>query len=222
MDDSGHLESGCSCETPRDSTQNGLPYTQGRNDARILVVDDSNNMRLLISEYLAGFGYGAILTASNAIEAFTCLTEDPETPASDVVDLILMDISMPGINGIEACWQLKSEMGFKDVPIIMVTHHVESNYLKRASEAGAMDYVTTPFNRLDLQVRIKSALNLKQAMDAQKRVTALVKDLLEEEDLSLQTAKEKVKVLHGLLPICAACKKIQNDSGSWSQLEAYI
>lgn len=172
--------------------------------------------------YLNGFGYDDILTASNAFEAFKCLMSDPEVPASDAVDLILMDISMPGIDGIDACFRLKNEMGCGDVPVIMVTSHVEPDYLKRAFEAGAMDYVTTPFNRLELQVRVKSALKLKQALDAQKRVNALVEELLEQRNQALHEAMEDVKILHGLLPICASCKKIRNDSGNWSELEAYI
>ena len=63
-----------------------------------------------------------------------------------------------------------------------------------------------------------SALRLKEAIDAEKRTNVL----LEERNRELQEAIENVKVLHGLLPICASCKKIRNDSGSWSQMEAYI
>ena len=222
MNDSGHLESGCSCQNPTDEIKKPGSVTKTRYGTKILIVDDIDNMRLLLSEYLEGLGYEEILTAASAEEAFEHLTTDPGTRASDAVDLILMDISMPGIDGIEACQRIKNDMGCKDVPIIMVTSHVEPDYLRRAFDAGAMDYVTTPFNRLELQVRVKSALNLKQSMDAQKRVTALVKDLLEERDIALQAANENVKVLHGLLPICASCKKIRNDSGSWSELEAYI
>lgn len=222
MHNDGHLEIACSCRTPTDEIRNGFPDIESRKKPKILIVDDSENMRFLTSELLAGFGYDEVLTASTAFEAFMILTENPKMPATDVVDIILMDISMPGIDGIDACFRLKSEMGFKDVPIIMVTNHVEPDYLNRAFEAGAMDYVTKPFNRLELHARVKSALNLKQAIDAQKRVTALVKDLLEERELALQAAKDRVKILHGLLPICASCKKIQSDSGNWSQLEAYI
>ena len=157
MHECEHLGTGCSCETSIDGIGEGIPDIESGGRTKILVVDDSENSRFLLSEYLEGFGYGEVLTASNAFEAFECLPDDPNTPASDVVDLILMDISMPGIDGINACSRLKTQMGCRDVPVIMVTSHVEPEILLRAFKAGAMDYVTSPFNRLELEVRIKSA-----------------------------------------------------------------
>ena len=222
MDEPQKLEDACSCPPSKGTAVDFIPTTLRPTGARILVVDDAENMRILLEEYLNDFGYDDIVTAGNADEAFGVLTADSEIPAPDAVDLVLMDITMPGIDGIEACREVKGHMDCKDVPVIMVTNHVEPEYLKRAFEAGAMDYVTTPINRLDLQFRVNSALKLKQSLDAQKRATALVKDLLEERDHALQATKEYVKVLQGLLPICASCKKIRNCTGGWSQLESYI
>ena len=222
MDSPEQLDITCSCPPPEGTRVNTVSSPLKRLGTRILIVDDAENMRMLLAGYLEGFGYEDIESAGTAYDAFERMTADPDVPPSDAFDLILMDITMPGMDGIEACRQLKTDMGCKDVPVIMVTNHVEPEYLKRAFEAGAMDYVNTPFNRLELQVRVNSALKLKQALDAQKSATNLVKDLLEEREMALQAVQQDVKTLHGLLPICASCKKIRNGGGGWSQLEAYI
>jgi len=214
------IEAGCACQGTTDSLAEVLPggSVASGNQMKILLVDDADNMLLLLSEYLEGFGFSQILTASSANEAFALLTADPKVPVSDVVDIILMDINMAGIDGIEACRRIKNDMGCDDVPIIMVTGEVDLEHLNRAFNAGAMDYVTKPFHTFELHVRVKSALKLKQAMDAQKRVNAQ----LEEKNLALTEAIDNIKVLQGLLPICASCKNIRNDSGSWKQMEEYI
>ena len=220
--ETGCAEAGCSCQAHADGLADGLveafPLPRTGKDMKILIVDDAHNMLVLLTEYLEGFGYSEILTAASSNEAFEHLTADPEVPASDAVDLILLDIVMPGLDGIDACRRIKGDMGCGDVPVIMVTGEAGMDHLRQAFDAGATDYVTKPFKRLDLRVRVASALKLKQAMDAQKRTNAL----LEEKNVALIEAIENVKVLRGLLPICASCKKIRNDSGSWSQIEAFI
>ena len=214
------IEAGCSCEGTTDSPGEVLPggYVANGKEMKILLVDDADNMLLLLSEYLEGFGFSQILTASSANEAFALLTADPKVPASDVVDIILMDINLGGIDGIEACRRIKNDLGCHDVPIIMVTGEIDLEHLNRAFNAGAMDYVTKPFHTLELHVRVESALKLKQAMDAQKWVNAQ----LAEKNLALKEAMDNIKVLQGLLPICASCKNIRSDSGNWKQMEEYI
>ena len=211
-------ETGCSCHTPTDTSVEVSPEPRTGEDMKILIVDDAENMLLLLSEYLEGFGYSRISTAASSYQAFEHLTADPRVPASDAVDLILMDIVMPGLDGIEACRRIKGKMGCSDVPVIMVTGQAGMEHLTQAFDAGAVDYVTKPFKRLDLQVRVASALRLKQAIDAQKHANTL----LGVKNLALKEAMDSVKVLQGLIPICASCKKIRDGSGSWSQLEAYI
>jgi len=212
LDDNGHVETGCDCQVFTESLIEEFPDSSGGKGMKILIVDDNERMRLLLSRYLDGFDYGDILTAESANQAFKALTPDPEVPASGGVDLILMDINMPGLDGIEACRRIKGEMGFNDVPVIMVTSEVDTEHLRQAFDAGAMDYVKKPFNRLELRVRVESALKLKHALDSQKRANAL----LEEKNLALNEAIESVKVLSGLLSICASCKKIRDDSGYWN------
>jgi len=131
------IETGCNCEDSTELLKEELPDWAGGNGMKILIVDDNERMRLLLSRYLDGFGYGEILTAESANQAFKALTPDPEVPASGGVDLILMDINMPGLDGIEACRRIKNDMGYGDVPVIMVTGESDTKSLKQAFEAGA-------------------------------------------------------------------------------------
>ena len=111
-------------------------------------------MRALLTCYLRDAGYNELLTAISAYDAFNVLgLENPlQEPG---VDLILMDITMPGIDGIEACRRITASPVVGEIPIIMVTAHDESKYLEAAFEAGAVDYVTKSAKRFELQAKVK-------------------------------------------------------------------
>jgi DNA-binding response OmpR family regulator len=129
-----------------------------------------------------------------------------------------MDILMPDIDGIAACRRIKQNDQLRDIPIIMITAKSGTENLNEAFSAGAMDYITKPVNRVELLARVASALSLKREMDCRKEREA---DLRRSND-DLQRALKEVKVLRGLIPICASCKKIRNDEGFWQYLEEYL
>ncbi len=185
---------------------------------KILLVDDEKSMRLLLDGFLRQCGYTDILSAPSAHKAYETLSEIADSPDADEVDLILMDINMPGINGIEACRHIKADLGHPDIQVIMVTGVDDVNTLAEAFNVGAMDYIKKPIVTEDLRARVQSALAMKQLIDFQKNTIA---ELTEKKD-ELSRALQDVKVLQGMLPICSTCKKIRNDSGSWDVMEAYI
>lgn len=177
----------------------------------ILIVDDLPEIRSLLQIILETEGYQPLLLAGSAREAFQCLgLDDPNSPPTEV-ELVLMDIQMPDLDGVEACRQIKAVDRFRDIPVIMVTAMAESGFLEAAFAAGAVDYVTKPLNRVELLTRIRSALRLKREMDRRKT-----------REQELEQALRENKVLQGLLPICATCKKIRDDHGTWKRLEDYI
>ena len=184
----------------------------------ILIVDDSSEGRLLLSRFLESTGHADVTALSSARAAFQHLGLEGSGAPETEPDLILMDILMPDIDGIEACRRLKGNDRLRDTPIIMVTGMTETSDLDSAFSAGAMDYITKPVEKVELLARVNSALTLKREMDRRK-----ARELeLEESNRSLEQALREVKVLRGFIPICASCKKVRNEQGSWQQLEEYL
>lgn len=135
----------------------------------ILIVDDSANSRLVTGTYLKIAGHKEIKVAVSAFEAFEFLGMINNcAPVQVNFDLILMDVDMPKMSGIEACYRIKMEPSLRDIPIIMITGDDEKENLQRAFDVGAMDYITKPVDKLELQARVSSALALKQEIDSRK------------------------------------------------------
>lgn len=134
----------------------------------ILVIDDSIDSRTQICHILNQAGYDDILEADSAQQAFDLLgiggLED-EIDQDPQVDLILLDIVMPEINGIATCIKLKATPHTANVPIIIMTADTKDAGLQNAFDQGAMDYVNKPISRVELCARVKSALLLKDEMD---------------------------------------------------------
>jgi DNA-binding response OmpR family regulator len=183
----------------------------------ILIVDDSPDQHLLLRSILTKAGHDQIVAVDSAQSAFVTLDLDG-VQSSIKIDLILMDVLMPEIDGVTACRRIKQHAHLQDIPIIMVTAKNDLNNLKDAFTAGAMDYINKPVNSVELLARVASALTLKREMDCRKEREVELRRSNEE----LQRALREVKVLRGLIPICASCKKIRNDGGFWQQLEEYI
>jgi signal transduction histidine kinase len=133
---------------------------------KILVVDDTPDMATLMSWAMEEKGYQA-LTAYNGKRAL-------ELAAAQRPSAILLDIMMPGMNGIEVLHKLKSDAQLQDIPVILVTAKGENDDVILGLEAGAHDYVTKPFNSEILAARVHSAVRIKQHND---KLTALTKEL---------------------------------------------
>jgi len=164
------------------------------NGPRILIVDDSPKAHLLIESMLRAQGYSDLTSAESASQAFAMLGLEPdgETGPADF-DLILMDLLMPEMDGLEACRRIKSCPQLADTPLIMVTAEDSTERLKEAFDAGAVDYIRKPVNHVELMARVKSALRLKQEMDCRKA---------REQELVVMTDKlRKLSTLDGLTGI---------------------
>lgn len=132
---------------------------------RILIVDDSEDGRDVAEAMLLAAGYADVSTVGSASEAYSFLTiGGPATDEPSPVDLVLLDILMPEIDGIEACARIRKDERNADVPIIMVTALGDMDSLGNAFVAGASDYITKPLNRVELLARVRSALKLKSEL----------------------------------------------------------
>ncbi len=133
---------------------------------RILIVDDSEDGRELAEAMLITAGYEDVSTVESAPEAYRFLgIGDPVPRQPPAVDLVLLDIMMPGIDGIEACARIRNEPRYSSLPIIMVTSLADVDSLANAFVAGATDYITKPVSRIELLARVRSALKLKTELD---------------------------------------------------------
>ncbi len=123
----------------------------------VLVVDDMPRNLQILSTILDNEGYD-ITFANNGKQAI-------DVANSALPDLILLDVMMPEMDGFEACKILKSQEKTKDIPIIFITGRSQSEDIVKGFKAGAVDYVTKPFNTIEMISRIQNHLDLKLSKD---------------------------------------------------------
>lgn len=132
----------------------------------ILIVDDSKVICQLIELHLKEGGYTDLIFADSAAAAFEILCINSNKPTTVSIELILMGIVMPNIDGLAALKIIMSDSKAKDIPVIMITGNTDDNSLKLAFEAGAFDYVRKqPFSKIELLSRVKSVLRLKNELN---------------------------------------------------------
>lgn len=136
---------------------------------RILIVDDNPTNTIIIREILKKENYRNTVAVTSAREMFERLgvkdLDTVEESGPSDVDLILLDMMMPEMDGIQACRILQRSEHLREIPIIVVTAVGDSNKLAEALDAGAVDYVTKPINKVELMARIRLALRLKLEKD---------------------------------------------------------
>ena len=121
---------------------------------KILIVDDAETNLMILSNLLAE--EGEIISATDGAQAIA-LAE------ADLPDLILLDVSMPGMDGYEVCRRLKSDIRTRDIPIVFVTGRTEDNDQEKGLSLGAIDYILKPYSPLIVLARIRNHLALQKA-----------------------------------------------------------
>lgn len=129
---------------------------------RVLVVDDEPSILELLRTALVALGGYEVETAESGIQALEMLCK-----GRPHYDIVLLDIQMPELNGVDVCRRIRGMAGYRDVPVIMLTAMSQMDYVDKAFLAGATDYVTKPFNFEDLRNRVANAL---RAFEAKKAV----------------------------------------------------
>ena len=144
----------------------------------LLIIDDSKAIRSQVFQALAdGVLFNKILQAADGIEGFKLLVNNN-------VDMILCDIEMPGIDGLKFLALLQSRDDLKDKPVIMLTSHDDVSTKVRGLESGANDYITKPFEPLELVARLRVHMQLKTLQDELRRSNLLLQELAQTDPLT--------------------------------------
>jgi len=146
------------------------PITETTANDCLLVVDDQESNIQVLGTMLGKLGF-EILPATDGAQALRRL-------AVRRPDLILLDVILPGMDGFEICRRIQENPDWRDIPIIFLSAADDKTLIVRALESGGVDYITKPFNRLELISRVRTHLMLKTTRDHLKRLAQDKEELL--------------------------------------------
>ena len=204
------------------SSENNLPESY---HALVLLVDDQPHIAALVRLALAH---------QKDIDFHYC--SDPgeaiETANQLRPTVILLDLAMPKISGLELLKRFRENEGTRDVPIVVLSAEEEARTKGKAFTLGANDYLVKVPASIEMRARVRyhsraylNGVQRQEAFDAlRKSQQQLVKKNTElvKANQDLDAALAKVQQLRGLLPICSSCKKIRAEDDTWSEVESYI
>lgn len=153
--------------------------------AEILVVDDTPASLRLLTELLTGNGY-RVRPASDGALAL-------ESAAAKAPELILLDVSMPGLDGYEVCRRLKAEEKTSRVPVIFISALDEARQKVTGFEAGGIDYITKPFQAEEVLARVRTHLRLRQAEEALRNARDTLEVRVQERTAELEAANQSLR-----------------------------
>jgi len=162
----------------------------------ILIIDDQEQNLHIIGTVLSMTGY-KVIPASSGEEAF-------ERLAASTPDLILLDMLMPGMSGIEVCNKIQENACWADIPIIFLSAKDDKKLIVQALECGGVDYVTKPFNKAELLSRVRTHLALK-------RTSELLRKLAEDKERVLDSSPDAICTFDAegrCIRMSAACERI--------------
>lgn len=125
--------------------------------SKILIVDDVPQNIKVISNMISNESTAIVFTLKGK--------EAVEIAEREKVDLILLDVVMPEMNGFEVCRRLKANSATKHIPVIFFTSKNDENSMEEGFEAGAVDYISKPFYESEIKARVKTQIELKNAKD---------------------------------------------------------
>lgn len=171
---------------------------------KILLAEDDALTRMAVEAALNDWGF-EVVGYSDGLAAWDAL-QQPNGPR-----LALLDWLMPGLDGVDICRRSREAPGLASNYMILLTARDTKADVIAGLEAGADDYVSKPFDRDELRLRLRAG---QRILELQESLAERVKDL--------EDALTRVKQLETIIPICSYCKKIRSDRHYWQQVEAYL
>jgi signal transduction histidine kinase len=173
--------------------------------ATILVVDDNLQNREVAEGHLVGAGYQAV-QAESGEEALARLAA-----GTSPIDLVLLDVLMPGLDGFETCRRIRAQPGGTRLPVLFLTALGDLGTHKAALDSGADDFLTKPINRTELLIRVRSLLRIKALSDEQTRHLGVISS---QRDALLEAQRQKEEltalIIHDLKnPLSSILSNVQ-------------
>jgi putative two-component system response regulator len=169
--------------------------------ARVLIVDDEQNNRELLEVMLEPEDY-RIRSVSNGKDAIEMIKKQPP-------DLILLDIMMAGMNGFEVALKLKADPDTRNIPIIMLTSLTDKESRLKGLNSGAEEFITKPFDRTELCVRVKNMLKLKEYNDLLDKYNKTL-----ETDVKKRTKELEESQIESIFTLTKAAEYKDKDTGA--------
>jgi two-component system sensor histidine kinase/response regulator len=157
----------------------------------LLLVDDIPSNLNLLSDVLSQEGFGIILA--------TLGNDALNTAHSELPDLILLDISMPDIDGYSVCEELKRDPATRDIPVIFLSARNEREDIIRGFEVGAVDYIMKPFNYTELIARVRTQLELRNKTQQLQYINQRLEELVRQRTVELQRSNVNLIELNSKL-----------------------
>jgi sigma-B regulation protein RsbU (phosphoserine phosphatase) len=171
---------------------------------KILIAEDDPISALVLKTNLTNWGH-EVVTVVDGLEALTVLQQ------MDAPRLAILDWMMPGIEGTEVCRRVRQEPSEIAPYIVLLTARQGVEEVVKGIAAGADDYLTKPYHRDELRVRVQVGVRI---VELQSKLAERVNEL--------EKAAEQVTRLQGIIPICGYCKKIRDDHDYWQNVESYV
>ena len=134
---------------------------------KVLLVDDEPVIRELLTNFLTGEGYEVIVASNGGKVVELALRENPQ--------VIILDVNMPKVDGIEVCRRIREEEKIRLTPVIMMTGL--NSHKTAADEAKADDFVDKPFGLTELLLRVQSIQRIRNLVDSAERLTTYMNEL---------------------------------------------
>jgi len=171
---------------------------------KILIAEDDPVSRRILEATLVKWGHEVVVTLDGR-QAWDVLQRE------DSPSLAILDVMMPEMDGLEICRKARQLSSAIPPYLILLTSMSAKDDVVKGIQSGANDYLTKPFHREELRVRVEAGV---QILELQKALAERVAEL--------EAALSQVKQLKGMLPICSYCKKIRDDQNFWQKVENYI
>jgi phosphoserine phosphatase RsbU/P len=171
---------------------------------RVVIAEDDRVTARSLSGLAGSWGYETIV-ASDGESALRIVTEDQRP------QLVLLDWMLPGMDGPEVCRRIRGLGLSASSYVILLTSRSARADVVEGLNAGADEYLVKPFDVEELRARLNAGMRI---LDLQQRLSHQVREL--------EAALANIKKLTGLLPICAYCKSIRDDSNYWHRVEEYV